>query len=46
MMVEQVKVATEKANAASSVPGIGTEIKALIQEIVTKITKWISADSK
>lgn len=46
MMMEQLKVATEKANAASSVPGIGAEIKSLIQEIVTKITKWISADNK
>jgi hypothetical protein len=37
---------TEKANAASSVEGIGADIKALIQEIVVKITKWISADNR
>jgi hypothetical protein len=43
---EQVKAATERANTASSVVGIGDQIKALIQEIVAKITKWISADSK
>jgi hypothetical protein len=43
---EQVKVATEKANAASSIDGIGSEIKALIHEIVTKISKWISADNR
>jgi hypothetical protein len=40
---EQVKQASEKANAASSTNGIGADIKSLLQEIVTKITKWISA---
>lgn len=42
---EQVKVATEKANTVSSIEGIGADIKSLIQEIVAKITKWITADS-
>jgi hypothetical protein len=43
---EQVKVTTEKANAVGSIEGIGAEIRALIQEIITKITKWISADTR
>jgi hypothetical protein len=40
---EQVRMATEKANAVSSIEGIGANIKALIQEIINKITRWISA---
>jgi hypothetical protein len=40
---DQVKVVTEKAQAVSSIEGIGPQIKSLIQEIITKITKWISA---
>jgi hypothetical protein len=40
---EQVTIATEKANAASSVEGIGADIKALIQGIIAKLAKWISA---
>jgi Bacterial protein of unknown function (DUF937) len=43
---EQAKVAIEKANAASAVNGIGAEFKALIQQIVTKISKWVSADNR
>jgi hypothetical protein len=43
LIEEQVKVATEKAKAASSVEGVGAEIKAILQGIIAKITKWISA---
>jgi hypothetical protein len=40
---QPIKATTDKANAASSIEGISAEIKALIREIVAKITKWISA---
>jgi hypothetical protein len=40
---DHVKVVTDKAQAVSSIEGIGPQIKALIQEIITKITKWITA---
>jgi hypothetical protein len=43
---EQVQMATEKANAVSSIEGIGANIKALIQEIISKITRWISANAR
>jgi hypothetical protein len=43
---EQIRMATEKANAANSVEGIGANIKALIQEIISKITRWISANTR
>jgi hypothetical protein len=43
---EQVQMATEKANAVNSIEGIGANIKALIQEIITKITSWISANAR
>jgi hypothetical protein len=43
---EQVQVATEKASAASSIEGIGAEIKALLQEIIGKLRRWISADNR
>jgi hypothetical protein len=39
---DQVNAATEKAEAVSSTEGIGAEVRALIQEIVAKITKWLS----
>jgi hypothetical protein len=39
---QRIKVAVEKANAVSSVEGVGAEIKALIREIISKITRWIS----
>jgi hypothetical protein len=42
---EQVKLATEKANDVGSIEGIGAEVKTLIQEIVTKITKWIATNA-
>ncbi len=45
LIEDQVKVASEKAKAASSIEAIGAEIKALIQEIVTKITTWISPEN-
>jgi hypothetical protein len=41
---EQAKAITEKAIAANSVEGISDNIKALIQEIVAKITKWTSSE--
>jgi hypothetical protein len=44
VMEEQAKIAAEKANAANSMDGIGAEIKALLQEIIGKLRKWISAD--
>lgn len=40
---EQIKAAAEKANAASSAQGISTDVKSLIQQIISKITKWITA---
>jgi hypothetical protein len=43
---EQVQMATEKANAVSSIEGIGANIKALIQEIISKITNWISDNTR
>jgi hypothetical protein len=43
---DQVKIATEKANAANSIEGIGADFKSLIQEIVAKITKWITTDNR
>jgi hypothetical protein len=43
---EQVQLATEKAEAVNSIEGIGANIKALIQEIITKITRWISASTR
>jgi hypothetical protein len=43
---KQVKAITEKANAVGSIEGMGADVKALIHEIVVKITKWISADTK
>jgi hypothetical protein len=46
VLEEQVKITTEKANAASSMEGIGAEIKALLQEIIGKLKKLISADNK
>jgi hypothetical protein len=42
---EQIKLATEKANAASSIEGIGANIRTLIQEIIDKLKKWISVDN-
>jgi hypothetical protein len=39
---QQIKVATEKANAVSSVEGVGADLKSLIREIIAKITRWIS----
>jgi hypothetical protein len=41
---EQVKIATEKASAVNSIEGIGTDIKSLLQEIIGKLRRWISAD--
>lgn len=46
MIEDQVKTATEKANAVTSIEGIGADFKSLIQQIVAKITKWISADNR
>jgi hypothetical protein len=43
---EQVRIATEKANEVNSIEGIGANIKALIQEIINKITRWISASTR
>jgi hypothetical protein len=45
-LADQVKIAAEKANAANSIEGIGADFKSLIQEILVKITKWITADSR
>jgi hypothetical protein len=45
VLEQQIKLATEKANAASSIEGIGAELKALLQEIIEKLKKWISADN-
>ena len=43
---EQVNAVAEKARAASAIEGIGAEIKALIQEILTKLTRWISPENR
>jgi hypothetical protein len=42
LVEEQAKVATERAAAVNAIDGIGADIKALIQEIVTKISRWMS----
>jgi hypothetical protein len=41
---EQATIAAEKASAVNSMEGIGAEIKALLEEIIGKLRKWISAD--
>jgi hypothetical protein len=46
VLEEQVKLVTQKATTVNSIEGIGAQVKALIQEIITKITKWISADTR
>jgi hypothetical protein len=43
MLEDEVKVITQKANAVNSLEGVGPEIKTLIQEILTKITAWLSS---
>ncbi len=43
---EQVNAVAEKARAASAIEGIGPEIKALIQEILAKLTRWISPENR
>jgi hypothetical protein len=46
VLEEQVKIATEKANTVNAIQGIGAEIKALIQEIIGKLKKWITTDNQ
>jgi hypothetical protein len=43
---EQVNAVAEKARAASAIEGIGAEIKALIQEILAKLTRWITPQNR
>jgi hypothetical protein len=43
---EQVNSVAEKARAASEIEGIGAEIKALIQEILAKLTRWITPENR
>jgi hypothetical protein len=43
---EQVNAVAEKARAASAIEGIGAEIKALIQEILAKLTRWITPQNQ
>jgi hypothetical protein len=43
---EQVNAVAEKARAASAIEGIGPEIKALIQEILAKLTRWITPQNQ
>jgi hypothetical protein len=40
---EQVKVVSEKARSVSTLDGIGAQFRELIQEIVAKVTRWITA---
>jgi hypothetical protein len=43
---EQVRVVSEKARAVSAIEGIGVEIKALIQEILAKLARWIAPQNQ
>ncbi len=46
LIEQQLKDTTEKAKALSSIDGISARFKTLLQQIVDKVTKWISADNR
>jgi hypothetical protein len=46
LVEEQARAARERAEAVNAIDGIGAEIKALIQEIITKLGRWVAVETR